>query len=140
MSQRAKCLNTTKSKTIPVGKNVLIPPSPKISQWASSNATKSKNIPVGKHVLIPPYCILLLTNLKRPFSHWLSLIVQTLKMTIGVKTCSIYWCTFSWSKPKFLWQLKQHKVRFKCLHQATSNLVQITTAFSLKIRVITSFF
>ena len=27
---------------------------------------------------------------------------------------------FSWSNPKFLWQLKQHEVRFKCLHTTRS--------------------
>ena len=52
-------------------------------------------------------------------------------------------CTFSWSNPKFLWQLEQHEVRLKCLHTTRSvNLVQITRvfSFSLQIRGITSFF
>ena len=36
--------------------------------------------------------------------------------------------------------LNSYEVRFKCLNQARSNLVQKTRAFSLKIRMITSFF
>ena len=47
---------------------------------------------------------------------------------------------FSWFNPKFLWQLKQHEVRFKCLHTTRSILVEITFSFSLQIRVIPSFF
>ena len=53
-------------------------------------------------------------------------------MTTDVKTCSIYWCAFSWSKPKFLWQLKQHEVVDLNVStpQGQSILVQITRAFS----------
>ena len=39
-------------------------------------------------------------------------------------------------KPKFLWKLKQHEIRLKCLHQR-SNLMQISRAFNLKVRVMT---
>ena len=54
------------------------------------------------------------------------------KMTNDVKTCSIYWCEFSWSKLKFLWQLKQHEVSDLnvSIPQGQSILVQITRAFS----------
>ena len=37
-------------------------------------------------------------------------------MTIDVKLMSVYWCAFSWSKPKFF-GLKQHEIWFKCLCQ-----------------------
>ena len=64
------------------------------------------------------------------------------KMTVDVKTCPIYWCAFCWSKSKFLWQIKHHEIRIKCLHHIkVSNLVQMTTEpFSLKTRIITGFF
>ena len=39
------------------------------------------------------------------------------KMTIDVKTSSVYWCAFFSSKLKSLGQIKQHEIRFKCLHQ-----------------------
>ena len=50
-------------------------------------------------------------------------------------------CPFSWSNRKFLWQHKQHEVRFKCLHTTRSILVQTAGvfSFSLQIRVITNF-
>ena len=52
--------------------------------------------------------------------------------TIAVKTRSIYWWAFSWSKPKFLWQLKQHDVVDLSVStpQGQLILVQITKAFS----------
>ena len=54
------------------------------------------------------------------------------EVTIAVKTRSIYWCAFSWSKPKFLWQLKQHYVVDLSVStpQGQLILVQITKAFS----------
>ena len=53
-------------------------------------------------------------------------------MTIVVKTRSIHWCAFSWFKPKFLWQLKQHEVVDLSVStpQGQLILVQITKAFS----------
>ena len=38
-------------------------------------------------------------------------------MTINVKTYLTYWFAFARSKPKFLLQLKEHEIRFHCLHQ-----------------------
>ena len=53
-------------------------------------------------------------------------------MTIDIRTCSIYWCPFSWSKPKFLWQLKQHEVVYlnASTPQGQSISVQRTRAIS----------
>ena len=71
---------------------------------------------------------------KDPSTVWICNLHQLAKwlwkMTIDVKTCSIYWCAFSWSNPKFLWQLKQHEIRFKCFHKVSQLFLQITRALA----------
>ena len=50
-------------------------------------------------------------------------------MKIDVKTCSICWCPFSCSNPKFLWQLNNMRLDLK----GQSILLQITKAFSFSL-------
>ena len=59
-------------------------------------------------------------------------------MVVDVKTCSIYWCTFSWYKPNYD-NLNNMKLD-KNVSTTKVNLVQVTRAFSLKISVITGLF